>query len=305
MVVEKLIGLSSKPQKASASAFAPANIALIKYWGKRNSELNLPVTSSLSLSLASGTHTTISVAERDSVSLNGTILSADDPFTKRLFAFCDLFRAPNTHFHIETKNEIPTAAGFASSSSGFAALTLALNDLFSWQLDRKSLSILARLGSGSACRSLYSGFVLWHRGTSDDGMDSFAEPLGETWPELTLELITISSEKKPIDSRTAMQKTIETSPLYQAWPAQVAADLPLMQHAIREKDFSLLGKVAEQNALAMHATMIASSPSILYWHPETVTWMHKIWNMRHEGHEVYFTLDAGPNLKLLRADKAK
>ncbi len=124
-VIERLLGKKRAPAKQTAEAFAPANIALIKYWGKRNSELNLPVTSSLSYSLAVGTHTKVTVGEGDSCTLNGTPV-ASGPFYERLFAFCDLFREPNTRFQIETKNEIPTASGFASSSSGFAALVLAL-----------------------------------------------------------------------------------------------------------------------------------------------------------------------------------
>ena len=301
MVVDSIVGDNSSPIKMTTQQFAPANIALIKYWGKRDQELNLPVTSSLSLSLEEGTHTTVTVAKEDSVLLNGA--PADEAFTKRLFAFCDLFRTPGTHFHIDTKNTIPTAAGFASSSSGFAALTLCLNDLFGWNKDAKILSILARMGSGSACRSLYKGFVLWNRGSIADGSDSFAEPISTFWPELKLDLVMISSKKKPIDSRRAMQITVDSSPLYSSWPAQVERDLPLMQQAIREKNVHLLGQVAEQNALAMHATMIAASPSICYWQPETVEWMHKIWQLRKEGPPIYFTMDAGPNLKLLSLAK--
>ncbi len=297
MVVEKLSCASSLPKKQKAHAFAPANIALIKYWGKRNRELNLPVTSSLSLSLEKGTHTTITVADRDSVTLNGK--EATDAFSKRLFSFIDLFRSQDVKLCIETQNDIPTAAGFASSSSGFAAVTLALNELFGWNKDLKTLSILARFGSGSASRSLYTGFVLWHKGVDEDGLDSFSEPVGELWNDLKIDLLTVSSAEKPIDSRSAMNRTVESSPLYSSWPSQVAHDLPLMQKAIQEQNFELLGSVAEQNALAMHATMIASSPSILYWLPETITWMQKIWKLRREGLSIYFTMDAGPNIKVL------
>ncbi len=302
-IVEKLIGTQNIPVKKEAKAHSPANIALIKYWGKRDNELNLPVTSSLSLSLDKGTDTEIRVAEDDALTLNGK--EADDTFTKRLFAFIDLFRTGDVKLSIKTRNDIPTAAGFASSSSGFAAITCALNDLFGWNLDKKSLSILARLGSGSAARSLYTGFVLWHRGNEADGLDSFAEPLQEMWPELKIDLIPISTEKKPIDSRQAMRITVETSSLYKAWPNQVANDLPLMLEAIKEHNFELLGTIAEQNALAMHATMIASSPTICYWHPQSLEWMQKIWALRKDGHSIYFTMDAGPNLKLLSLEKDK
>lgn len=286
--------------KDSAEAFAPANIALIKYWGKRQSQNNLPVTSSLSVSLPVGTHTKVSFRDGvDRVDLNGLELSQDSSFTKRLVTFCNLFRPPNSYFHIETRNEIPTGAGLASSSSGFAALTLAFNKLLGWNLDQKSLSILARRGSGSACRSIYKGFVEWHAGTQDDGLDSYAEPLGAVMNDLCLGIWMISEKEKPIDSRKAMIQTVETSPLYSAWPLVCAHDLVKMKAAINAGDFATLGQIAEQNALAMHATMIAAKPPILYWLAESIAAMHQIWQWRKEGLAVYFTMDAGPNLKLL------
>ncbi|MCE5294880.1 MAG: diphosphomevalonate decarboxylase [Chlamydiales bacterium] len=298
-IITHLVGLPKAPVKQEATAYAPANIALIKYWGKRNSELNLPVTNSLSLSLPLGTHTLIKQAPTDVCFLNGKQCAPDDAFTKRLFAFCDLFRAPNTPLHIETKNEIPTAAGFASSSSGFAALVLAFNDFYGWNLEPKALSILARIGSGSASRSLFTGFVEWQAGTQEDGLDSYSAPLDASWPDLHLGLVMISDKQKPIDSRRAMQNTVETSALYHSWPEKVAHDLRLARKAIYDQDFLSLGQVAESNALAMHATMMAAVPPVLYWHPDSVATMHKVWKLRQEGLNVYFTMDAGPNIKLL------
>jgi diphosphomevalonate decarboxylase len=296
-IIRYLVGAATSPKKEEAKSFAPANIALIKYWGKRDSELNLPVTSSLSLALRHGTHTKIQLSSKDSCLLNGK--ECPPNFMKRLFSFIDLFRAPDTFFHIETTNEIPTGAGFASSSSGFSALVLCLNELYDWQLDKKSLSILARLGSGSASRSLYTGFVLWHRGDLSNGLDSFAEPLDQQMPDLQLELATISAQEKPIDSRSAMQKTIESSPLYKAWPDTVARDMAAIKSALESQNFPLFAQTAESNALAMHATMIAASPSICYFLPESIALMHRIWQLRKDGLELYFTMDAGPNLKLL------
>ena len=286
--------------KEKASQFAPANIALIKYWGKRQSPLNLPVTSSLSVSLPLGTHTTLSLtSDKDMIFLNGNEQSPESSFAMRLSAFLDPFRPPNTYFRVDTKNEIPTSAGLASSSSGFAALVLALNDLFEWNLSQKELSILARQGSGSACRSIYKGFVEWHKGVQDDGKDSYAEPVPSQMQDLCIGLWMVSDKEKPIDSRRAMIQTVETSPLYAAWPDTVASDLAQMKKALSENDFLLLGKVAEENALAMHATMMAAKPAILYWLPESVAALHKIWSLRKEGLNLFFTMDAGPNLKLL------
>ncbi len=290
----------------TASAFAATNIALCKYWGKRNEELNLPVTSSLSVSLgALGSNVDLSLIESpDEVELNGQRLEPGSSFARRVTAYLDLFRPDaRTHFKVSAGNTIPTAAGFASSASGFAALILALNKMFGWELDKKSLSILARLGSGSACRSVYEGFVEWHAGQADDGMDSFAEPLADRWPELRMGLLVISGNEKSIGSRPAMLRTVETSPLYPAWPAKVEKDLPALKKAIREKDFPTLGKTAESNSLAMHATMIAAWPAVVYWLPESVAAMHRITALRDQGLSLYFTMDAGPNIKLLFLEK--
>jgi diphosphomevalonate decarboxylase len=302
--------LGKMPVKFCANAFAPANIALVKYWGKRNEELNLPITSSLSVSLgALGTTTKICLATvpRDEIILNGQPVPPRSKFAKNLSAYLNLFRpSPTVFFRVETQNTVPTAAGMASSASGFAALVLALNDLFGWELDARHLSILARLGSGSACRSLYSGFVEWEAGADEDGMDSYAEPVPGTWPDLRLGVLTISEDQKAISSRDAMKRTRRTSSLYEAWPVKVAHDLELVKSAIDARDFELLGRTAESNALAMHATGLAAWPPVLFWHPQSVAAMHDIWALRDTGLPLYFTMDAGPNIKLLyTADREK
>jgi diphosphomevalonate decarboxylase len=296
-----LAGRNMKPG-AEGRAFAPANIALVKYWGKRDEELNLPVTSSLSVSLGElGSEVSVRPAEgADTVILNGQPLPPDSSFARRVSAYLDFFRRDSaTGFHLDARNTIPTAAGFASSASGFAALVRALDQLFGWNLDGRELSILARLGSGSACRSIFNGFVEWRAGEAADGMDSYAEPLAETWPDLRMGLVIISGEEKAIGSREGMKRTVETSPLYKSWPAKVAADLPEVRAAIRERDFHRIGRTAESNALAMHATMIAAVPSVVYWKPESITAMRRVVSLREQGLAVYFTMDAGPNLKLL------
>ena len=291
----------SKPRKRG-SAFAPSNIALCKYWGKRNDELNLPITSSLSVSLGRlGSKVTISLRNKsDLVELNGKRLDRDSSFARRVSAFLDLVRPDKrTFFKIVAVNTIPTAAGFASSASGFAAMTMALNQLFGWKLNGRELSILSRLGSGSACRSVFTGFVEWRAGKRADGMDSHALPLKSKWPDFRMGLVVVSDKEKSIGSRPAMKRTRDTSSLYRSWPAKVAKDLPRLKTAIRRRDFPMLGKTAESNALAMHATMFDAKPPVVYWLPESVTAMKKIWKLRANGLNVYFTMDAGPNLKVL------
>jgi diphosphomevalonate decarboxylase len=292
-------------EAARGEAFAPANIALCKYWGKRDEELNLPITSSLSISLGHlGSSVELSRAQgKDHVVLNGDLLDRETSFYRRASAYLDLFRPnPDYFFHVEARNTIPTSAGFASSASGFAALAIALDGLFGWKLSRRELSVLSRLGSGSAARSVYDGFVEWHAGEAEDGMDSYAELLEASWPELRVGLLVISDEVKKVGSRAGMKQTVETSVLYKAWPRQVEQDLASLHTALRDHDFILLGKTAESNALAMHATMIATVPPVLYWKPESIVAMNKIWKLRADGLPLYFTMDAGPNLKVLFTD---
>ena len=302
-IVQRILdGRPRVAAKASGFGKAWANIAVCKYWGKRNEELNLPVTSSLSVSLnGHGTETTIAPNPgRDEVFLSGRPIASSSQFGKGVVSFLNMFRPDlNTFFRVETTNTIATAAGLASSASGFAALTFAVNDLHGWNLGGRELSILARMGSGSACRSVFDGFVEWNSGASADGMDSFAEPLATEWPDLRLGLIKVSTVPKAVSSRTAMKRTKRTSALYEAWPVKVSHDLMLLKEAISTGNFDMFGQVAESNALAMHATMIGAWPPVLYWLPESVAVMQDIWEAREQGLRVYFTMDAGPNIKLL------
>lgn len=293
---------SREPLKPKGHARADSNIALIKYWGKRDTQLNLPATNSLSINLdGKGTETTLTPlnATEDRIVVNGKLIDNKSDFAKRLIQFIDLFRAPTHRLDIQTENNIPTAAGLASSASGFAALTLALNDLYDWQLDKKTLSLFARLGSGSACRSIYTGFVEWQKGEKADGSDSYAVPLKTDWPELQIGLIVLSSKIKSISSREAMLRTVKTSPAYKAWPSTVSDNLTTLKKALSNKDFHLLGQTAENNAIAMHETMHQATPTINYDLPETKTIKQKIQQRRKEGLPVYFTQDAGPNIKLI------
>lgn len=286
---------------ASGTAYAPANIALAKYWGKRERALNLPVNGSLSISLGDlGTHTTVRAADRDRITLNGNDAAPDSALHRRTFAFIDLWRRGDAQpLHVETTNTIPTAAGLASSASGFAALARALARY--WQLDLadSDLSAIARLGSGSAARSLWHGFVKWERGTRDDGRDSVAAPITSDWQELRIALVEIDSGAKKTASGAGMNHTTATSPLYAAWPETAQADLAALEAAIAARDFSALGSVAEANALAMHATMLAARPALCYLQAQTLTTLHRLWQARAEGLEIYATIDAGPNVKIL------
>jgi diphosphomevalonate decarboxylase len=185
----------------------------------------------------------------------------------------------------------------ASSACGFAALTLALDDLFEWHLPEHKLSILARQGSGSACRSLRHGFMHWQQGELADGSDSFATPLNITWPELRIGLHILTTDEKPVSSRVAMEQTVQTSKLYEQWPMQVETDLAQLQTALASKDFAALGEALERNATAMHATMADATPPTHYDLTDSTALKKQIQALRETGIDMYFTQDAGPNIK--------
>ena len=290
---------------------ADVNIALCKYWGKRHPKLNLPHNSSLSISLPGlGTQTQVTWSPTESstglqqLTFNGETLSPDNATFQRTQQFLEWFPMAQTgRFEVTTHNSVPTAAGLASSASGYAALVLALDQAFGWALSRATLSILARLGSGSATRSMFSGFAIWDKGERPDGLDSYARPLAQRWDALRIGLVEVDTTQKPIGSTQGMQATTQTCALYPQWPQQAEADLKTLITAIEAHDFDTLGRTAEHNALSMHATMIATWPPIVYWQGQTLEAMQSVWALRAQGVAVYFTMDAGPNLKLLYLKK--
>ncbi|PIE82335.1 MAG: diphosphomevalonate decarboxylase [Cardiobacteriales bacterium] len=287
----------------SGQAYAPSNIALSKYWGKRNHELNLPTNGSLSISLAHlGTHTQLTLSDdhQDHIILNNIEQAITTPFAQKIITFCNYFRRQqHIPLTIHTTNTIPTAAGLASSASGFAALTLALDQFFALSLPKTTLSAIARIGSGSACRSLWHGFVQWPKGHLADGSDSIGKPLDVAWSAFRIALLEVDTNVKKISSRDGMTHTADTSPLFSLWPAQAEKDLQTICQAITCQDFSVLGQTTENNALTMHATMLAARPSLIYIQPQTLSLLHNIQRLRNDGVEVYATIDAGPNIKVI------
>jgi diphosphomevalonate decarboxylase len=165
-------------------------------------------------------------------------------------------------------------------------------------LPPRELSIVARQGSGSAARSIFGGFVEMHAGRAADGSDSFAEPILEAsmWPLEVVIAITAKGEKE-VDSRSGMLRSADASPYYPAWVATHPADLEVARAAIRVRDFAALAAVAEHNCLKMHAAAIASQPPLLYWNGATVECVAAIRRLRAAGVPVFFTIDAGPQVK--------
>jgi diphosphomevalonate decarboxylase len=289
------------------TARAYANIALVKYWGKRNAALNLPAAGSLSLTLAAlPTDTTVHfdpALGRDEVSLDATTPAA----VARVSKFLDLVReraGTATFARVTSQNRFPTASGLASSASGFAALALAATKAAGLALSPRELSQLARRGSGSAARSVLGGFVRMHAGDRDD--EAYADGLVSPLTARVRMVIAVvaGGAPKSIGSRDAMEHCAATSPLYAAWLALVPADLAAAERAIVAGDLPALGAVAEANALAMHATALASRPAILYWQPTTVALLAKVRALREAGAPAWATIDAGPHVKVLTTAEA-
>src|SRR3989344_3974711 len=293
-----------------ATARANANIALVKYWGKRDDELILPMNGSISVTLSGlNTVTTVEFNEKlrnDVFVLNGVEQKGDE--RKKLGNHLDLVREKakiKWNASVESKNNFPTAAGLASSASGFAALSVAAAKAAHLELNEKELSILARMGSGSASRSIHGGFVEWQKGTKKDGSDSYAEQIArpEHWENFRILTTIVSGKEKKVKSRAGMKQTVQTSPMYKGWLETVENDLENVRAGILKKNFSLVGETAEMNALKMHSTMLTTRPAIIYWEPETIEIMHAVQELREEGTECYFTIDAGPQVKVLCLQK--
>jgi diphosphomevalonate decarboxylase len=288
------------------TAQACANIALVKYWGKRDSVRNLPAAGSLSLTLkALVTETSVEwdpSLERDELVLNGKPAPADSDFLDLVRALAGFEKRAR----VVSENRFPTASGLASSASGFAALALAASRAAGLELSERDLSILARRGSGSAARSIYGGFVRMNAGTKPDGSDAYATPIETGLVDDVRMVIAIvgGGVPKTHGSRDAMEHCAQTSPLYRAWIEQVPRDLAAAESAIASRDIRALGELAEANALAMHASAIAARPAIIYWQPATLAALAAVRDLRKSGLAAWATMDAGPHVKVLttRAD---
>jgi diphosphomevalonate decarboxylase len=280
-----------------ATAVAHPNIALVKYWGKRDERLILPHQSSLSVTLGplSVTTTVEWGAPKDQVDIGGEEARGSE--ATRVIAVLDLLRAEKPSLgkaRVVSQGDFPKAAGLASSAAGFAALAVAARAAGGWARDSRAESILARQGSGSACRSIQGGVCVWHRGQKADGSDSFATQEAQ-WPELRLLVAMVSREEKEVKSRDGMRSAVETSPYYEAWTKDAEAEIPRALDAIRKKDLQAIGELAERNAWRMHATSLAADPPLCYLKPQTLEVIARLAQLRRDGIPAYFTLDAGPN----------
>jgi diphosphomevalonate decarboxylase len=294
------------------TAKANSNIALTKYWGKKNDSLKTPWNSNTSVTLEGlETITTVEFDKKyivDEFSLDGRVFESESEEFKEVKLQLDLIRKKaniSDFAKVVSKNNFPTAAGFASSASGLAALTFAASHAAGLNLSIKELSILSRLGSGSASRSLIDGFAIWHKGSLNDGSDSFAEQIisKEYWPEFRIIGCVVSKDQKKIKSRAGMSQSVKTSPIFKTWVEQADKDALKMVELIKQKDFSNLGKLAQANCILMHSCAMTTDPTIMYWQPKTLEIIHKILDLQNEGKDIYFTIDGGPQVKIICQEK--
>lgn len=286
----------------SATAEANPNIALIKYWGKADAALNLPVTGSLSLTLdTSPTRSTVTpdaTLAADELVLGG--VPQEGRPLERVRTFLQLVRDASgrrEYARVDSVNLIPTGAGLASSASAFAALAAAASAAYGLDLDDRALSRLARRGSGSASRSIFGGLVRWYPGHDD--ASSYAEPVEAPGLDLAMVVAIVNGGPKSISSTEAMNRTTATSPFYPAWAESTPRQLDEMLAAIDRADFTAIGELTESNGLRMHATMAAAWPPVRYQTAASIALVDAAGELRAAGIEAYATMDAGPNVKVL------
>ena len=279
---------------------AHPNIALIKYWGKSDARLNLPKSPSISLTL-DGFKTSTSVTVKRHLKEDVFILNGKEIQNDKINTLMDQVRhLADVPFHavIETANNFPTSAGYASSASGMAALSVACNKAYRLNLDHDGIAQLARIGSGSATRSIDGGLVTWQPGSDKSSFGKQILP-PEKVPIAVLS-ITTTSNQKSISSTSAMKVVSNNSPFYDAWIQSSTIDFENALNCIQNEKWEKLLEISEHNAMKMHATTISAKPAIFYFEPETIQIIKLITKIRQEKKlSVYCSIDAGPNVKIL------
>jgi diphosphomevalonate decarboxylase len=285
-----------------ATAKAPANIAFIKYWGRKDEKLRLPANDSISMNLSEvSTITSVEFSDRfkkDEIKLDGKELS--EKGESRISDHLDRIRnlaGIRIFAKVVTQNNFPSGTGIASSASGFAALTVAAASAAGLKLSQKQLSIIARQGSGSACRSIPDGFVEWKAGYSS--RSSFAHSLFPPgWWDIRDIVVVVGETAKKVSSSEGHVLT-ESSPFYKARLTGMKGKIEKMKEALKGRNFQEFGEILEEEAINMHAVMMTSNPPLFYWLPKTVEIILAVQSWREGGVLVYVTIDAGPNVHLL------
>lgn len=283
------------------TAIAPSNIAFIKYWGRKDEALRLPENGSLSMNLSNLiTTTTVEFSpdlNEDYVEINGVQEPLDGNRAMKHLDRVRKLAGIETRARVITSNTFPAGTGLSSSASGFAALSVAAAHAAGLRLSEKELSILARQGSGSACRSIPGGFVEWLDGDSSD--TSYGMTLHPpTWWDIVDVVAVVSKERKDV-STSEGQKLAESSPFFPIRKSHIKEKLEKAKRLLAKKSFPEFGELIETEALELHAIMLTSTPSLIYWMPGTLLVMKRIKKARTEGLPVYFTVNTGQDIHII------
>ncbi|MFQ5343551.1 MAG: diphosphomevalonate decarboxylase [Anaerolineae bacterium] len=285
-----------------ATGVAPSNIAFVKYWGNADPRLNIPFNNSISMNLsAAWTRTTV---EFDSAFTGDTLVIDGRPVNGaariRVSRHLDRIRGlagTESHARVVSENNFPMGTGIASSAAAFAALSLAGTAALNIDLSEREMTELARLGSGSAARSIPDGYVELKAGGGHITSFAYSLQAPSHW-DLRDIVVIVSREEKRVGSSQG-HTAAETSPHFTTRLAELPARLKAVRQAIRDRDIQALGEAAEADAISLHVVAMTSRPPIYYWAPATVRLIHAVHEWRHAGLPVYFTLDAGPNVHLI------
>lgn len=290
----------------SATARAHSNIAFVKYWGNRDQGLRLPANASISMNLAD-LHTTTAVEwnsklDADTLTINGAV--ANETARMRVENHLDALRArfeTDRFARVDSRNNFPMGTGIASSASAFAALTTAACAALNTTVSERELSILSRLGSGSAARSIPPGFVEWQ--TGDSHKTSYAESFAPADHWKLVDLIAIVSRKHKQIGSSAGHETAASSIFQPARVATAAERIASVKTAIVGRDFESFAETVEADSNLMHAVMMTSKPPLFYWEPLSLAIMEGVRRWRQDDKlMVCYTLDAGPNVHCICAD---
>ncbi len=286
-----------------ATATAHSNIALVKYWGKGDEKLRLPVNSSAAIALDNlTTTTTVEFSDdlkSDEVELIGEGFEAGEveKVSKHLDRVREMAKI-NAKAKVVSQNSFPKAAGMASSASGFAALTVAAAGAAGLNLSEKDLSILARQGSGSASRSVPGGVSVWHAGTSSE--TSYAERVDypKEWDLRVLLVMAEDTSAKKVGSTEGMALAV-TSPYFSRGVEEAEQNIVRLTTAMEQGDWRAFGKVIEDECYRLHMLCMTTTPNILYWKGVTIEVFQRLLKMREQGIEAFFTVDAGPHVHVI------
>jgi len=294
--------LNKEKKITKATAVSPANIAFIKYWGKKDVKDNIPFNNSISMNLSNcSTKTTVEFSRKyrsDKVFIDGN--EAQGEKKERVVKILNTVRKEaklSQKARVVSENNFPADAGIASSASAFSALALATSRAARMEPSLKELSILSRLGSGSAARSVVDGFAEWKKGKNSQ--TSYAVQLAPPSHWDLRDIVVIVAKEKKKASSTEGHSAALTSPHYKTRQLELKRRIRDLRNALLDKQFKKFGELLEEEAISLHMIAMTSKPPIYYWDKGTIEVIHKLLELREKGLFAYFTIDAGQNVHVI------